>query len=453
MHRRILFTLCLLLIAAIPSRQATTQTKPFVPVVLISIDGLKPDYVLEADKHKLKIPNLRRLTSEGAHASGVVAAFPTVTYPNHTTMVTGVSPSKHGILANTPFDPFGKNQGGWYWYAEDIRVPTLWDAASQAGLVTASVDWPVTVGANITHNIAQYWRAETPDDLKLIRALSTPGLLSEAERHVGSYPRGNDYTVAADHRRAAFTAFVLEKKKPNFLLCYFSGLDTEEHSSGPYSRETFSTLEQIDEMVGQVRAAAEKLGDGRAVICVVSDHGFMRIEKEININAALSRAGLIKLDSKGRVESWRAISWYAGGSAAIMLENSRDDEARSQVGKLLKQLASDPQNGIDRVIEGPEINKLDGFPGAAFALSAREGFKIGRNLDGPLITPCKDRGMHGYLPDIKAMHAAFFISGPGIPEGLDLGVIDMRDLAPTLAALMGLALPLAEGRDLFRDRK
>lgn len=453
MHRRILPALCLVLILAIPFRQASTQTKPFVPVVLISIDGLKPDYVLEADKHKLKLPNLRRLLREGAHAAGVVAAFPTVTYPNHTTMVTGVSPSRHGILANTPFDPYGKNQGGWYWYAEDIKVPTLWDAAAQAGLVTASVDWPVTAGANITHNIAQYWRAETPDDLKLIRALSTPGLLTEAESHVGSYPRGNDYTVAADGRRAAFAAFVLKKKKPNFLLCYFSGLDTEEHSSGPYSRETFAALEQIDETVGQVRAAAEKMGAGRAIICVVSDHGFVRIEKEININAALSRAGLVKLDEKGKVASWQAISWYAGGSAAIMLQNPKDDELRNQVGRLLKQLAADPQNGIDRVIEGADIKKLGGFPEAAFVLSAREGYKIGRNLEGSLITPCKDRGMHGYLPDTKAMHAALFISGPGIPAGLDLGVVDMRDVAPTLAGLMGLSMRTAEGRNLLENRR
>ncbi|HST23663.1 MAG TPA: alkaline phosphatase family protein, partial [Blastocatellia bacterium] len=111
-----------------PLAVGARQVRAAAPVVLLSIDGLKPDYVIEADKHGLKIPNLRRLLLEGAHATGVIPAFPTVTYPNHATMVTGVSPSKHGILSNTPFDPYGKNSDGWYWYAEDIKVPTLWDA-------------------------------------------------------------------------------------------------------------------------------------------------------------------------------------------------------------------------------------------------------------------------------------------------------------------------------------
>ena len=195
----------LLLVLLAPMWTASTAQNPAAfPVVLISIDGLKPDYVLEADKHGLKIPNLRRLVAEGAHASGVTGVLPTVTYPSHATMVTGVAPARHGIIANSPFDPFSKNLGGWYWYAEDIKVPTLWDACAKAGLTTASVDWPVTVGANITFDIVQYWRAENAEDRKLIRVLSTPGLLAEAEAALGAYTDGNDYSIAGDIRRAAF---------------------------------------------------------------------------------------------------------------------------------------------------------------------------------------------------------------------------------------------------------
>lgn len=146
-------------------------------LVLVSINGLKPEYVLSADRFPVKLPRLRRLAADGTYARGVRGVLPTVTYPSHTTIVTGVSPVRHGILHNHPFDPYGKNHDGWYWYAEDIKVPTLWDVAAQAGWATASIDWPVTVGANIRYNIAQYWRANTPDDYKLLRALSTPGLL------------------------------------------------------------------------------------------------------------------------------------------------------------------------------------------------------------------------------------------------------------------------------------
>src|ERR1700727_3051130 len=120
-------------------------------VLLISVDGMRPDYVTKADEHGLKIPNMRKMMQEGAYAEGVIGVVPTVTYPSHTTLITGVWPEKHGIYANTTFDPERKNLGGWYWYAEDIKVPTLWDAAKSAGLTTASVNWPVSVGAPVNY--------------------------------------------------------------------------------------------------------------------------------------------------------------------------------------------------------------------------------------------------------------------------------------------------------------
>ena len=140
---------------------------------------------------------------QGAHARGVVGVVPTVTYPSHTTLMTGLTPREHGIISNTPFDPLNVNKEGWYWYAEDLKVPTLWDACAKGRLVTSSVDWPVTVGANITFNIVQYWRAQNDEDRKLIRALSTPGLFNEAETALGAYTEGNDYSSAGDARRAA----------------------------------------------------------------------------------------------------------------------------------------------------------------------------------------------------------------------------------------------------------
>src|SRR5229473_2404319 len=138
MRNTVLTILLLTFVAPIWSASGA-QSAPAIPVVLISIDGLKPDHVLDADKHGLKIPNLRSLVAEGAHATGVSGVLPTVTYPSHTTMVTGVSPAKHGIIANSPFDPYSKNLNGWYWYAEDIKVPTLWDACAKAQLTTAAV--------------------------------------------------------------------------------------------------------------------------------------------------------------------------------------------------------------------------------------------------------------------------------------------------------------------------
>jgi predicted AlkP superfamily pyrophosphatase or phosphodiesterase len=377
--------------------------------------------------------------------------MPTVTYPAHTTMVTGVSASVHGILTNTPFDPLSKNLGGWYWYAEDIRVPALWDVAAKKGMPTSSVDWPVTVGANITYNIAQYWRASTQDDHKIIRAVSTPGLLAEAELVLGPYPEGNDYTVAADRCRTAFNVFVLETKKARFHLCYLSGLDTEEHKSGPYSEQTFDVLEQIDEMVGDIRAAAERVGNGKAFICVVSDHGFARTDREINLNAAFAKAGLIKLNEFNRAASWQAFAWYPSGTAGIFLEDPHDTETRDTVRTVLTRLSNENPDASLRIVEPPESEKLGGFPGASFIVSIQPPFRFGSSLrEPPVVVPARVAGTHGYLPDMPEMDAAFFLTGPGIPAGHRLSRIDMRDIAPTLAELLGLELPGAEGRSVLR---
>ncbi|MGH8237237.1 MAG: alkaline phosphatase family protein [Steroidobacteraceae bacterium] len=114
------------------------------PVLVISVDGLHPAYVTEADRHGLKVPALRRMLQQGARARGVVGVVPTVTYPSHTTLMTGVTPREHGIISNTPFDPLNVNKEGWYWYAEDIKAKTLWEVAANAGLRTSRSSWQFT---------------------------------------------------------------------------------------------------------------------------------------------------------------------------------------------------------------------------------------------------------------------------------------------------------------------
>jgi predicted AlkP superfamily pyrophosphatase or phosphodiesterase len=442
-------TLFLLLAMAIAPAVALPGQRTAAPVVLLSIDGLKPDYVIEADKHQLKIPNLRRLLKSGAYATGVRGVLPTVTYPSHATMVTGVAPARHGIYYNTSFDPMNKNQTGWQWYAEDIRVDTLWHAAARARMVTASVDWPVSVSAPVTWNIAQYWRATTEDDRKLLRALSTPGLLSEAERACGAYPAGDDYTVDADKKRADFIAWVLENKKPRFLTCYFGGLDTDEHQTGPYSAKTFESLERLDELVGKVWAAAEKSGGGRAVMCVVSDHGFVSTTREVRLNAALKEAGLIELDGRGRVKSWLASGWGGGGTSAIVLKDARDEATRGRVRAVLERLAADPEAGVLRILDGEEARRIGGFPDAAFVLALKPGWGISGNLELPIVAPlARTSGNHGYLPELPEMESSFFIAGPGVEASYSLGRIDMRDIAPTLANLLGIRLANSEGATL-----
>ena len=253
------------------------------PVLLISIDGLRPADVLLARQRGLTLPNLTAFLANGSYAQGVTGVLPTLTYPSHTTLITGVSPARHGIVANTTFDPMNINDGGWYWYAEDDKAQTLWDAAFLARMTTGNVHWPVSVGArHITWNLPQIWRTGHPDDRKLVRALATPGLFVELEgqRREG-YADGKDETLPADKLRAGFAQSLIRHHQPGFMTVYLTALDHQQHLTGPGSNEAHKTLEAIDAMVGEI-IAIERQFHPDAVIAVVSDHGFASVDTAIN---------------------------------------------------------------------------------------------------------------------------------------------------------------------------
>jgi predicted AlkP superfamily pyrophosphatase or phosphodiesterase len=427
--------------------QAQEKRGPLL--VMISIDGLRPDYVTAADAHGEKVPNLRRFMKEGAYAEGAAGVVPTVTYPSHTTLVTGVRPATHGIWGNTTFDPLQKNYQGWYWYSEDIRVETLWDAAAKAGRTTASIQWPVTVGAKITWNIPEFWRAGTADDAKLIRAVSTPGLLAEAAAEIGEYRGGIDTSVEADEVRGKYAVWVLEKKRPGLLMLHLTALDHIEHETGVFSAESIATMERLDGVIGKVREAAERVAPGRAIVAVVSDHGFVNYDQQLNLFVAFREAKLFSADEKGTITDWRAMPWVTGGSAAIVLKDAQDKATLGEVRELLAKLAANPANGIDRVLEAEELHKRGGYPNASFFVGLKPGWRTGAALTGPVVAKVKPGGTHGQLPDVPELRAAFFVVGPGIPAGRELGLIDMRDVAPTLAKEAGLELKGAEGKTVL----
>ena len=422
------------------------------PVLLISLDGLRPDDVLQAQARGLKLPRLRSIMAEGAYADGVTGVLPTLTYPSHVTLVTGVAPATHGIANNLTFDPLNVNQTGWYWYASDIRVPTLWQAAHAQGLKTASVHWPVTVGAkDIDLNLPQIWRTGTGDDRKLLAALSTPELLQRLESRLGPYAQGIDETVEGDAVRVRFAAHILAEDRPDFMTVYLAGIDHEEHRSGPGSPAANSTIERTDALVGELIDAARR-GRPDVTIVIVSDHGFLPVRTDINLFAPFIAAGLVTLGPGGKVVSWEAEPWIAGGTAAVMLARPDDPALRARVKALLQRMQADPAFHIVAVLDRNEIAMRGGPSGAEFLLALANGFETGHDPAAAINAPSVYKGMHGYMPDIPQMRSTLIISGPHLARKGNLGLVDMRAIAPTVAAILRVSLPNATVEQAFPTR-
>jgi len=430
------------------------------PVLLISIDGLRPGDVSDAAARGLKVPNLRRFLSEGSYAEGVIGILPTVTYPSHTTLITGAAPARHGIVNNLTFDPTQINREGWYWYASDIKVPTLWDAAHAAHLTTGNIHWPVSVGARaIDWNLPQIWLTGHDDDAKLLAVLATPGLLPELEASEGRYAAGIDDGISGDETRGRFAARLIGLHHPDFLTVYLTGLDTIQHHAGPDSPDAHAVLERLDTIVGNL-VTAEQAAHPEAVVAAVSDHGFAPVTKGLNLWRAFLDAGLVRGEDRGpahggwQLTGWDAVPWISGGSIAVVLAHPQDGVLKAKVADLLARLKTDHANGIAGIIGRESIAQAGGNPQADFYLNLADGYMAipWRGPEQPVVSDAAPyKGMHGYFPDDPRMRSTLLLMGAGVSKGHDLGIVDMRAIAPTLAAILDVKLAGAELPGLALD--
>jgi predicted AlkP superfamily pyrophosphatase or phosphodiesterase len=432
-------------------------------VIVISLDGLDARYLSGRDEYGLKIPNLRRLMAEGVAAKGVVSVFPSVTYPAHTTIVTGAYPARHGIYGNEVLEPpVGAARREWNWFARDIRAETLWDAARKRGLKVGMVSWPVGAGAG-DYNVPEILRfgGTLMDTLSRIRENSAPqGLLDEIEKRDPSlYAEANK--DEQDDMRARMASYLITEKRPDLLFVHLFDLDHFQHVNGPFTPEAFAILEKADAYVGRILEAARRTGTlEETAVFIVSDHGFMPISKLMHPGVLLERAGLLKVrkekDANGNsvevVTEWRALPFVTNGSCAIILRDENDRDAQAKVRAIFRPLAGREGSGIREVLEGVRLRALGANPRAILMLDAADGYAFGTEYTGDSITESKDRGAHGYLPTRPDYYASFIAAGAGIKRGARLGTIRMIDIGPTIARTLGLTLRDADGKAMRLQR-
>lgn len=427
-------------------------------VLLISVDALKPEFVFEQERLGINLPNITHYFVENGLAAreGSKSVFPTFTYPCHQSMITGTTPAVHGIVNNGMFDPKGEHMGAWHWFVSD-KVKNLWEAAKEGGYCSASVAFPTSVGAQGDYIAPEFWWDGSSLDSRFIDAVAKPqGIIAEMEKEIGVYAGGLDLSDAGDAQRGKAALWMLKNKlapvvseKPFFMSAYFASFDESAHQNGVYSKEAAASLEKIDKMLGELICEAEKITDGHLVVCVVSDHGTLDNTHNISPNVLLKKAGLIETDEKGNVVSWRAFSQRAGGTAEIRLADSADSEAAEILKKIMEQLEQDPESGIFKVVNNQGAKERGGFPDAAYVLISEKGYELRDDTDGEYCrTRLTQKAQHGYNEDFPEMRASFMLAGEGIASG-SIENVRLIDVAPTLAGIMKVELPDAEGRNLL----
>jgi predicted AlkP superfamily pyrophosphatase or phosphodiesterase len=417
--------------------------QPTPHVVVISVDGLKPESYTQPGG--ADAPTLRSLAARGVFASGVVGEFPTVTFPAHTTLITGVPPAVHGIHNNRLLDPENRLFGAWYWYAREIKVPTLLDAVHARGRIAAAVSWPVTVGLDIDFLVPEF----APRTLDLLRDLSRPAkVLDEVEAARGA-PLPWPMTDAA---RAEIAAWIFRVHKPHLLLLHLIDTDTAQHESGANSPQALAAIADADRHVATVLDAVNASGlAARTNIVVVSDHGFLPAGRRLDLNTLLRREGWLRFDEGGRLVDWDVYLQASGGSGFVFLKHPGDMALRTRVRTLLDSVAANPDYGVDRVLSAEDLRALGADPRASFAIDMKAGFYVGGpgiitgaaardGGVGGIVVQAAARGGHGFHPARQEMHASLIMAGPQVPHAGDLGIVRMTQIAPTIAAWLGVAL-------------
>lgn len=428
-------------------------------VLLISVDALKPEFVFEQERLGVTLPNITHYFVENGLTAreGSKSVFPTFTYPCHQSMITGTNPATHGIVNNGIFDPTGEHLGAWHWFAND-KVKTLWEAAKEGGYCSASVAFPTSVGAKGDYIAPEFWWDGSEIDSRFINAVAKPqGLIAEMEKEIGTYAGGLDLSDEGDAQRGKAALWMLKNKlapaaaeKPFFMSAYFASFDESAHQNGVYSKEAAASLEKIDKMLGELIREAERITEGHLVVCVVSDHGTLDNTHNISPNILLKQAGLIDTDENGNVTGWRAFSQRAGGTAEVRLADENDKEAAARLKEIMDRLEADPESGILKVADKKEIRTRGGFPDASYVLISEKGYELRDDVDGEYCrTTLTQKAQHGYNEEFPEMRASFMLAGEGISVG-NVENARLIDVAPTLAGIMNVELPDAEGINVLK---
>ncbi len=418
--------------------RAQQQRQPIV--IVISLDAFGAALLHDP---LLPVPTLHALMAGGSYTQSMRPVNPTVTWPNHTSMVTGVTPAKHGLIANGEItDQRTGKPIHVEFHAEKaqlVRVPTVYDRAHEAGLVTAEMDWvAIEHASTIDWSFFEQPVASSP----LIREMLTDGSLAQSD--LNNFRKGSQAFRDRLYTRAA--VYTIRHHHPNLLLLHLLALDSAEHTYGFGTMAGVNTAAFLDDRVQEVVNAVREAGDlDRTTFLIVSDHGQSSVHHTVDPNGILRNAGIAPAQATALAE----------GGAAYIYEAHRTPELTA---KIRNAFAVDPVT--DSVPSDTEIAaqgwpSRDNNPNAFDVLVyAKEDWKFDdlNRKDTPqrasLETPEAQTGAHGYPNTRPLMQSIFIASGAAIRNTGEQPPCSALDVAATIAQILHLPQTGMDGKPL-----
>ncbi|MBN8846587.1 MULTISPECIES: ectonucleotide pyrophosphatase/phosphodiesterase [unclassified Sphingomonas] len=379
-----------------PVAAATAQAAQRVPVILVSIDGFRPDYL-----DRGVTPNLSRLAADGVSAA-MRPSFPSKTFPNHWTLVTGLRPDRHGIVANNmedaarPGEKFTMATDDPFWWN---AAEPIWVTAQKAGIHAAAMFWP---GSNVGWGGVR--GSEWPNT---VQGGMRP---DDWQQFTQQMPGENRVRAVIDWlRRPPAT-------RPGFITLYFDTVDTAGHQYGPASQQVTDAVAQVDRWIGDLVAGLAELRQP-ANLVIVADHGM----------APTSSDRVIALDKLVSPDDARLIE--AGPYASFEPVPGHERAVEAALLKPHAHLTCWRKGDIPVRFHYGSNPRVPPY----FCL-AEDGWMTMKTAPASAFT----RGEHGYDNDQADMRALFIASGPAFASGRKLPTFDNVDVAPLLRDLLGL---------------
>ncbi|AVK61125.1 alkaline phosphatase family protein [Lactobacillus sp. CBA3605] len=407
-------------------------------LVVISLDALG---FRDLREHQAELPVLNQLMTGGAWVKSVTGIYPTLTYPSHTTIITGQYPSTHGIVNNTKLQP-QRRSPDWYWYQKDVKVPTLYDLARQKKLTTAAFLWPVTAGSKITYNLAEIFpnRIWTNQVLVSLKASSPLFLLQMNHRY--GHLRNGIKQPQLDEFITACAVDTITHKRPNLTLIHLVDMDSMRHRYGVRSKEAMAALQRLDAHVGQLIQATKAAGTfADTNFAILGDHYQINVDHMIHLNTLFAQQGwLTPRPDQTFEDDWSVMAKTADGATYIY---TRDFDDLAQLKDLISQVT-----GVESIINGEQAAQRGADPTCTFMLEAEAGYYFTDESRRPAVVepvhpatlgqPDRYHGVHGYDPTKPDYQTTLVLNGPAVKAGVTIEQANLVDEAPTFARLLGL---------------